>query len=243
VTTALAAAIVLAGALLASATGFGFALLAAPLLFALLGPPRAVGVLLLLAVEVNALILAAERRRPRPLLRASATLLAWAAPGTVVGVVMLRVLDPFALQLALTAAILSTLVLRGRAVRRAPAWAAPAAGFTSGVLTTATTTNGPPLIVYLLGRGHDPSRVRDTLTFCFLCLSGLGALALWITGTHKASPDLGLVAVLAPAALAGQVLGRRAFVRLQAGGRYEHVLTGVLLLAVALGLAGAIFGG
>lgn len=243
-TTALAAAIVLAGALLASATGFGFSLLSAPLLFVLLGPPRAVGVLLLLGVEVNALILAGERRRPRPLLRDCAVLLAWAAPGTVVGVVVLRTLSAVALQLALTAAILATLLLRRlRPVRRTPLWAAPAAGFASGALTTATTTNGPPLIVYLLGGGHDPARVRDTLTFCFVCLFGLGTLALWLTGTSEAEPDLGLVAILAPAVLAGQVLGRRAFARLAAGDRYERVLTGVLLAAVALGLAGAVAGG
>jgi uncharacterized membrane protein YfcA len=237
---------VLAGALLASATGFGFSLLSAPLLFALLGPPRAVGVLLLLGVEVNALILAGERRRPRPLLRDCAVLLAWAAPGTVVGVVVLRALSAIALQLALTAAILATLLLRRRRRReplRTPLWAAPAAGLASGALTTATTTNGPPLIVYLLGGGHDPARVRDTLTFCFVCLFGLGTLALWLTGTSEAEPDLGLVAILAPAVLAGQVLGRRAFAQLAAGDRYERVLTGVLLAAVALGLAGAVAGG
>lgn len=243
-TTALAAAAVLAGALLASATGFGFQLLSAPLLFALLGPPKAVGVLLLLGVEVNVLILAAERRRPRPLGREAATVLAWAIPGTFLGVLLLRVLDAVVLQIALTVAILLTLLMRRRApARRSPAWAAPLAGFSAGTLTTATSTSGPPLITYLLGRGHDPARVRDTLTFCFLCLSGLGALALWVTGTSAARPDWGLVAALAPAALAGQVLGTRAFARLAGGGRYEHVLTGVLLFAVALGLAGAILGG
>ena len=245
-TTALAALAVLAGALLASATGFGFQLLSAPLLFALLGPPKAVGVLLLLGVEVNVLILAAERRRPRPLGREAAIVLAFAAPGTFLGVVLLRTLDAVVLQLALTAAILVTLAMRQRTrtpVRHAPRWAAPLAGFSSGVLTTATSTSGPPLITYLLGRGHDPARVRDTLTFCFLCLSGLGALALWVTGTTAANPDLGLVAALAPAALVGQILGARVFARLAGGGRYEHVLTGVLLFAVALGLAGAISGG
>jgi uncharacterized membrane protein YfcA len=243
VTTALAALAVFAGALLQSATGFGFSLLSAPLLFALLGPPRAVGALLLLGVELNVLILAAERRRPRPLPRETAIVLSWAAPGTVAGVVVLRSLSPLALQLALTAAIVSTLVLRRRAVRRTRAWAAPLAGFSAGALTTATSTSGPPLITYLLGRGHDPAEVRDTLTFCFLCLSALGALALWITGTGEAAPDLGLTAAIAPAVFAGQLVGRRAFARLAAGGSYENVLTGVLLFAVALGLAGAIIGG
>jgi uncharacterized protein len=242
VTTALAAAAVLAGALLQSATGFGFSLLAAPLLFALLGPARAVGALLVLGVVLNLLTLASERRRPRPLARESALVLAWAAPGTVAGVLVLRSLSPVALQLALTAAILATLVVRRRAVRRAPAWAGPLAGFSAGALTTATSASGPPLITYLLGRGHEPVEVRDTLTFCFLCLGAFGALALWLTGTGQAKPDVGQTAVLVPAVVLGSLVGRRAFARLAAGGRYEPVLTGVLLFAVALGLAGALAG-
>jgi uncharacterized membrane protein YfcA len=240
VTTALSALAVLAGALLASATGFGFQLLSAPLLFALLGPPRAVGALLVLGVVLNVLTLSSERRRPRPLRRESALMLAWAAPGTVAGVLVLRSVSALVLQLVLTAAVLATLVLRRRAVRRTPAWAAPLAGFSAGALTTATSASGPPLITYLLGRGHEPGEVRDTLTFCFIVLSVLGALALWITGTGEARPDSGQTAILVPAVVLGSLLGRRAFARLAAGGRYEGILTAILLAAVALGLITAI---
>lgn len=239
-TTVLAAIAVAAGAVLASATGFGFQLLSAPLLYALLGPHQAVGVLIVLGAEVNVLILATERRRPRPLARESAVVLAWSVPGAGLGVVILNALSPLALQIALTAGILLALAMRGRSARSTPAWAGPAAGFTAGVLSTSTSTAGPPLITYFLGRGHDPGRVRDTLTLCFLCLSVIGGAVLWLSGTSDARPDLGLLAVLAPVALLGQVAGRRAFARLAAGDRYEPVLTGVLLVAVAVGLAGAV---
>ena len=240
VTTVLAAVAVAAGAMLASATGFGFSLVCAPLLFALLGPPRAVGLLIVLGALVNALILAAERRRPRPLRRETAVVLACAAPGAVVGVAVLRALDAVALQLMLTAAVLLTLLVRGRTVRRAPPWGAPLAGFAAGALTTSTSTSGPPLLTYILGRGHEPGQVRDTLTLCFLCLSPIGALALWLTGTHDAVPGLGLVAALVPVTVLGHLAGRRVFARLAAGGRYEPVMTGVLLASVAMGLIGAV---
>ncbi|MGH2967445.1 MAG: hypothetical protein ACRDK0_00050, partial [Solirubrobacteraceae bacterium] len=46
------------GAALQSATGFGFALLAAPLLFAALEPTEAIGLLLLLGMEIGILTLA-----------------------------------------------------------------------------------------------------------------------------------------------------------------------------------------
>lgn len=245
-TTALAALAVLAGATLASATGFGFSLLAAPLLFALLGPRHAVGAMLALGVVVNGLILVAENRRPRPLRRTAAIVLAAAVPGAFAGALVLRSLPAVVLQLLLSAAVLATVVAQRRATtgtaharRRAPA-ATPLAGFAAGALTTATSTNGPPLIVHLLGRGHDPGEVRDTLTLCFLGMAPIGALALWATGTTNALPDGALLAALVPAAVIGQLAGRRAFARLAAGGGYERVLTVVLLVSVAVGLAGAV---
>ena len=60
-----AAAAVAAGAALQSATGFGFSVVAAPLVFAAVGPEEAVGLLLVLGTEVNVLTLATERRRSR----------------------------------------------------------------------------------------------------------------------------------------------------------------------------------
>jgi hypothetical protein len=53
-----AAAAVAAGAALQSATGFGFSVVAAPLVFAAVGPQEAVGLLLVLGTEVNLLTLA-----------------------------------------------------------------------------------------------------------------------------------------------------------------------------------------
>ena len=78
---------VVVGAALQSATGFGFAVLAAPLMFAALEPREAIGLLLLLGMEIGVLTLATEGRRPRPDVPASARILAWSVPGAVLGVV------------------------------------------------------------------------------------------------------------------------------------------------------------
>jgi uncharacterized membrane protein YfcA len=226
---------VVAGAVLQSATGFGFSLLAAPLMFAAIEPAEAVGLLIVLGTEMNVLTLGSERRRPRPLVRDCTLLLAWAAPGALAGVAVLRALSPVALQVAVTVGVLGTLVARGAAGRHlhVPAWAA---GFAAGGLSTSTTTVGPPLLLHLLGRGVPPERVRDSLTTCFLGLSVLSAAALAVTGT-PALPDGTLVAALVPAVALGHLAGRRVFARLAAGGRYEPVLTGVLVVAVLVGLA------
>jgi uncharacterized membrane protein YfcA len=229
---------VVAGALMQSATGFGFSLMAAPLTYPAIHPKPAVGLLLLLGTEVNLLTLGTERRRPRPLARDCAVLLAWSAPGALAGVVALRSLSAVALQVAVTAGVIGTLVTRrfvGRHVH-VPAWAA---GLSAGALTTSTSTSGPPLLLHLLGRRTPPARVRDTLTVCFLGMSAIGAVALWATGT-PALPHLWLVAALVPAVAAGHLVGRRLFARLVEGGHYEPVLTAGLLAAVAAGLVGVL---
>jgi hypothetical protein len=95
-----AAAALAAGAALQSATGFGFALIAAPLVFAAVDSQEAVGLMIALGTEVSLLTLFTERRRPQPVVRDCAVVLACALPGAVAGVAVLRALDPVALQVA-----------------------------------------------------------------------------------------------------------------------------------------------
>ena len=237
----LAAAAVAAGAALQSATGFGFSLVAAPLVFAVVEPEEAVGLLLLLSSLVNVLTLATERRRPHPVLRDCAVLLVFALPGAVAGVAILRALDPVALQIAVSAGVVGTLLAR-RVARNRPvaAWGGPVAGLAAGALTTSTTTSGPPLLLYLLGRRLEPAQIRDTMPVCLLGLNAVGAVALWITDTAGAVPDAGLVALMVPVVVAGHLAGRPVFAALVRGGRYEEVLVTVLPLSVGTGLAVAL---
>lgn len=173
--------------------------------------------------------------------RECAVLLAFALPGAVAGVAVLRALDPVALQVAVSVGVVATLAARRIATgRRTPGWAGPVAGLAAGALTTSTTTAGPPLIVYLLGRRLHPVQVRDTMPICFLGLSAVGVLALWVTGTSGAVPDAGLVALLVPVVAAGHLAGRPLFAALVRGGRYEAVLTAVLIASVVAGLLTAV---
>lgn len=113
--------------MLQSATGFGFALVAAPLLFPALGPQEAIGTLLVLACVGSTLILGAERRRPRPLRRDAAVIIAASLPGAIVGIVVLRTLDRTTLQYAVTASVAIALLVRWM-TSRAPAPASIAHG-------------------------------------------------------------------------------------------------------------------
>jgi uncharacterized membrane protein YfcA len=238
-----AAAGVALGAALQAATGFGFAVLAAPLTFAALDQREAIGLLLLLGMEIGVLTLATEGRRPRPRARDCVVVLVAAIPAAVAGVYVLRALDAVTLQIAVTIGVAATLVLRRLAPAShgpAPAWAGPAAGFCAGALVTSTNTSGPPLLLYLVGRGEDPVVTRDTLTVCQLGLSVIGAAAIVLTGTPGAVPDAGRLALFVPLVLLAHLAGRPLFRALAERGHYEPVLNLALVVAVLAGLTAAV---
>jgi uncharacterized protein len=245
-----AGAAVMTGAALQSSTGFGFALVAAPLLFAATSPPEAVGLMIVLALEVSLLTLLTERRRPEPVWRDVRAVVAWSLPGAFAGVAVLRSLDDLALQLLVTVGVLGTLVVNLRAAHREPPppgaahepprWARPAAGLASGALSTSTSTGGPPVVLLMMSRGLRPGVVRDTLTTTFIGFALISATALLLTRTGDAVPDAAAVAALVPLTAVGQFLGRRVFARVSAGRSYERVLTAVLCVTVAGGLLGVV---
>jgi uncharacterized membrane protein YfcA len=246
---ALAAGVaVLTGAALQSSIGFGFALVAAPLLFAATSPPEAVGLMILLALELSLLTLLTEGRRPQPVWRDVWAVVGWSLPGSLAGVAVLRALDDLALQLLVTAGVLVALAVNLRAAHRAPAvvaheppsWGRPAAGIASGALSTSTSTGGPPIVLLLMSRGLRPGVVRDTLTATFVGSALVSTAALLVTSTDEAVPDAAVVAALVPLTALGQLLGRRVFARLAESRRYERVLTVVLLASIAVGLAGVV---
>jgi hypothetical protein len=241
VTVAGAALALFAGAALQSATGFGFALVSAPILFALLGPREAVTTGVLVAIATNLLTLAGERRRPALRVGDASALLAWSLPGLAIGALALRELSERVLSGLVAGAVLAGLALRvaGRrtaATARQRAWHLPAAGVTSGALSTATSLNGPPLVFCLLARGASPEQMRDTLAAIFIAHAVLGVPALLLTGTF-AMP--GAVGLLLLAGVAGQLLGRRAFGRLR-GEHYERAVLVVLAVTAFSALAASL---
>jgi uncharacterized membrane protein YfcA len=241
-TTVVAAAIALfLGAALQSATGFGFALVSAPILFALLGPREAVTAGVIVAILLNTLTLASERRRPQVLVRDAAALVAWSLPGIVLGVLALRHVPEQPLSVLVAAAVLAGLALRVRsrraeAVPRPRGWHVPVAGATAGALGTSTSLNGPPLVFCLLARRATPAQTRDTLAAIFLAEAVLGIPALLLSDTFTMPRAVGVLLV---AGLAGQLLGRRAFGWLQ-GERYEWAVLAALGATALVALASSI---
>jgi hypothetical protein len=240
-----AALATLVGAGVQSATGFGFALLAAPAFLAAVGRNEAVATVLVLSLALNLLMLGGEGRRPEVLARPLATLLAAAVPAIVAGAFLLRALSKPLLQILAGALILLAGAI---AARRPPAPgrrpgrpATVGVGLAAGGLTSTTTVNGPPIVLWLRHFGASAGQARDSLAAAFAVLNLLGAAAVAIvggageTGIHPLT-----VLWLLPVLLAGQIVGRWAFARLDHA-RFNAIALALVLVAgvasIAAGLA------
>ena len=190
--------------------------------------------------------LGTEGRRPQPLVRDSLIDPRVGDPGRVGGRgARCSALGSTALQVGVTLGVFATLAVRALARRRRdagagnpPRWAAPAAGFASGALTTSTNTAGPPVVLYALARGATPVQTRDTLTVTFIGFALLGAAALALGGAEapargrarRARPGRGDRPPARPARCS----------RASPTTRYEPVLTAVLIATALAGLATAL---
>jgi uncharacterized protein len=225
----LAALAAFAGAAVQSATGFGFALVLSPALFAVMEPAEAVTALLVLGAALNTLVLVEAGGHARwPVLPA---MLLAALPGLAAGAWALSVLTREPLQVAVGVAVILAAVwqLRHRAApRRVPA---AVAGFLSGALTTSISISGPPLVLWLEAQGLRPAELRATLAAAFLALNAIGtALLLASSGDARVDPaTLWLLALV----LAGYAVGALAFRRLDE----RHFTAIVLGLVICTGLA------
>ena len=229
----LAALAALVGAAVQSASGFGFALVLSPALFAVMEPAEAVTVLLALGAALNVLVLLerhdANWSRLPPLIVP-------ALPGLAVGAVVLAALSQESLQIGVGLAVIAAGLwqLRDRAVAaRIPA---TVAGFLSGVLTTSISISGPPLVLWLEAQQLRPAEFRATLAAAFLALNLAGWAVLGIAG--DATVDVGELLVLLGLVLVGHVLGTVAFRRLDHERFYRVVLALVLVTGAASVVAG-----
>ncbi len=209
-----------AGGALQAATGFGFSLIASPVLVGAYGGEVGISTLTLVSTAVNVLTLATEGRRPAGDWPRAARLFAWYLPGSVLGALVLTVAAQTTIEVLVAAGVLGAIVARLLPAARGLRLPEAPAGLLSGAFGTSTGVSGPPLVLHLLHVGMAPLRMRDTLAGFFLATaaSGLGVLAA--VGALAFPGDLGLL-VLATAA--GHLLGRGLFGRMRPA-VYERVV-------------------
>jgi uncharacterized protein len=241
---ALAALAALLGAFVGSATGFGFALVLSPVLFSVLEPLEAIYFMLVLSLVLNALVLFEGGRPLHVDWRRLTPLLLAGLPGLAAGAALLLVLDRQTLQVVVGVAVIAGGAwqlrsrARGQRVRRPLAGAASlAVGFTSGVLTTSLSVNGPPIVLWLEAHGVRPAEFRATLAASFLALSSAGG-ALFLVAEGTGGLDLGGLPLLLVLVVAGYFLGAIAFRHAEHERFFVLALGLVVLTGVGSVLAG-----
>ncbi len=202
---AIISALAAIAALPQNVTGFGFALVLAPLLVLFLDPEDTVVIVNILAMLAAAAIV--WRLRRHIAWRTAGTLFAASFVGMPLGLLVLLTVDARVLQVLIAVAVLSgTLALaRGFTVGGGRAIAA-AAGVAGGFLRTSTSAAGPPIIMYLQARRLPLDTFRATGSF-FLMATGAVALVLF-AATGRLDADIGLaVGAAVPGVAIGTAVG------------------------------------
>ena len=209
-------AIVAAAALLAGASGFGFGLLATPLLLL-------AGFSLPFVVTINLLISVATRVSVAYRFRASADgrrvalLVGGSVPGLVLGAVALNAVNEGAVKIAAGVFVMAAAALLAIGVDRPaprPHRGAPlAAGFAGGFLGTTTSLIGIPPVLYLAREKLTTATFYADLAFYFIAASSIGVGVLAAAGALDREAVFPAFVAWLPFVLVANVLGTLVGVR------------------------------
>jgi hypothetical protein len=209
--TAVAIGIVALAGVLRGFSGFGSAMVLAPLLAALYPVTLAVPLIILLEVALSFQLLPAAVRLVER--REIGVLSLAAIPGLLIGVWLLETVPERMLRLAISALILAFLGLVVLNVRRAGAPTPPGlavAGALSGVANGASGVGGPPIVLYYLAGDGATAALRATVICYFFVIDVISGALYALRGLVSAEV-LALTLVCVPAAVAGVALGYRLF--------------------------------
>ena len=215
-------------------SGFGFALIAVPLLALMVGAQPAVVGTTIVGPLLSLTIVLRDRDHIRR--RSAVIVIVAAVVGMPLGILVLS----HASDRALTAIIGVAVVCAGTALWRGVRvptgrLTEPIAGLLSGALATSTGTSGPPLVIVFHSERMAPRVFRGTLSATFLAESLVAIVAFWISG-HITADALRVSLWSLPGLAAGWIIGERLFHRTPPE-RFGHL---VLVILIATGLVAVI---
>lgn len=230
--------IICIAAVLQSISGFGFSLLAMPLLSIFVDIQDAVVIATLCGIFTNAVHLKKDLQLVDQAIARRISLSALI--GMPLGVVVLSVFSATQMRaiIGVVIVVLVFLMMRNFVLKTENTKVDIVLGAFSGLLATSVSTNGPPLVFLLQSKQLDPWRLRATLAYVFTISGCASFIVLMIAG--KGSIESFQYAMLSlPAMYFGTVVGRKArhSVTQEA---FKHLMY-VLLLATAVSTSLAAF--
>ena len=201
------AIVVLLTACTQAVVGFGFALLAVPVMMQIVGLQRAV-ILASLIGTANNVFQYRDLKHNQDKQQVKRFLLA-SCVGAPFGLVAFIYANQQVLKILLGIGVLFGVLLlaRGRDLTHAHVSLDWSMGVISGFLLTSTSTNGPPLVFAMQARKSDPQVFRSTLNMVFL-VSGIYGLVLFAAFGEIAMSEIWISLALLPSMIAGVYAGR-----------------------------------
>ncbi|RLC63933.1 MAG: hypothetical protein DRI01_04330 [Chloroflexi bacterium] len=203
----IAAVIVLLAGFVRAISGFGFALIATPLLLFVLDPKSVVVINIILGILTGVLLLLHTRRHidvKRMLLMCVGSVF-----GIPIGAYLLSSLDSSIIKLVIAILIVPfcIVLLLGHSHQfKRDHLGCGISGFISGLIGSSTSFSGPPVALFLLNQGLVKERFIGTLTAYFLFMGAASVSAFSFMG--MVTIDLLIkVAILLPTAILGFYIG------------------------------------
>lgn len=231
-------AVILASSFAQAVSGFGFAMIAIPLLIPVVGAKSAVVIVTVLSGVLTLGASLGDRAhvqwRPVGILSVAALC------GIPVGVLILVLVDPALLTIGIGAVVIIATLLVGRHMspRRHGTGILAGAGFTSGVLLSSTGINGPPVVMAFQSSGVAPRQFRSNLQAAFLIQDALACAGFAVVGQLDGKTLL-LAAAAVPCLAGGWWLGDRVFDRISPR-VFRRATLAMLLLSGILAIAHAV---
>jgi len=210
-------------------SGFGFAVVAVPLLATIASLDHAIALSSLLGLWASANTVRTCRSEIRwPIV---GNVLRGTAVGLPFGILGLWLLDTR--QLTVTTGIivlaLAVSIAVGLRIVCVNPLAQSATGVLSGAIGLCTGMTGPPVVIGMRGANLEPGEMRATLALT-LGLTGIATLSIRAIGGHVPADVLPMVLLGIPTVVVGNFLGRRAFDRFS-GRTYHAVVVGLLAVS------------
>jgi hypothetical protein len=233
------ALIVFGASIIQALFGFGFGLISVPLMIFFIDLPTAV----VTATAVSTVSCSVQwwESRAVDVREMSMRLIRSAIVGMPFGLWLLLNIDARLMKALLGVVVLIGVFLsiKGFDLQRLPKSFDYTMGFISGVLSTATSTNGPPLVFLLHARQYSPENFRAVLNRVFSFLNFLTLIIFAMAG-KLTSDALRLAMLSIPVMGCGVFLGTRMRKRINPE-HFRNLVIGLLLLSGLSAIANSIF--
>lgn len=232
-TAVLIAFIIFVSGFVQSFTGFGFALIATPLLFLLAEPKPAVGLVIVLSTVIllaMTLIYRKNINKKRALFMSLGGFL-----GIPLGVYLILIITPESLKLTVGAIIIVLAILlmlnRTYCFKRFIPWHM-AAGFFSGLLSSSTSLGGPPSVLFLMSQNVEKLEFLGTVSATGFIIFIVNTAALGSLGIITAD-TLKIAGISLPGMALGLLLGTQAVKRIN-NKIFRYITISLVILSAAV---------